>query len=118
MPVEIGKVCFGRERYDLPDLKKMKGCPLVCYDNRKKEIVEKTILGHNGYVTLTLNSNRLTIEYKDSSTWLFREEWEVGAKGQLCGKACNNPEVPLTLVAASYDDAVGCTPTPQPHATS
>jgi hypothetical protein len=112
MPVEIGKVCFGRERYTLPDPKKMKGCPLVCYDNRKKEIVEKTILGHNGYVTLTLNSNRLTIEYKDSSTWLFREEWELDAKGQLSGKTHNNPDAPLTLVADSYDAAVSSKTSP------
>jgi len=106
MPVEIGKIRFGRECYALPDPKKMKGCPLVCYDNRKKEIVEKTILGHNGYVILTLNSNRLTIEYKDSSTWLFREEWEVDGNGRLSGKARNNPDVALTLVTDSYDDAV------------
>jgi hypothetical protein len=106
MPIEIGKVRSGRERYKKPDPNKMKRCPLVFYDNRKKEIVEKTILGHNGYVILTLNGNRLNIEYKDSSTWLFREEWEVDGNGRLSGNACNNPDIPLTLVAPSYDDAV------------
>jgi hypothetical protein len=96
MPVEIGKVRRGKEKYTLPNPKKLRNAPLVCYDNRKKEIVEKTILGYNGYAILTLDHNRLIIEYKDTSTWLFREEFTVDANGGLTSQSGSNPNVPLS----------------------
>jgi len=119
MPVEIGKVRQGEEMVKGPDPKKMKGCELVFFDNRKKGIIGDTILGHNGYTLLTLNANKLILEYKDELTWLFREEWELDrSTGKLCARVWNNPAIPLTLVANSYSAAVPppCPSPPQPSA--
>lgn len=113
MPVELGKVSFGKGKFKGPDPKKMQGCNLVFYDNRKKDILENTIVGHNGYVVFTLNANRLKIEYKDESALLFTEEWEIDkTTGLLSGTARNNPDVPLTLVAKSYAEAMPPKTTP------
>lgn len=116
MPVEIGKVRQGQEIYKGPDPQKMKGCELVFFDNRKKGIIEDTILGHNGYVLLSLAANKAKLEYKDETDWLFREEWEIDrSTGKLSGQVWNNPDIPLTLVADSWSTAVPppCPPPPQ-----
>jgi hypothetical protein len=95
MPVEIGKVKFGKKYYKQPVPKQLKECPPIYYDNRESRIIEDTIVGHNGYVVLTLDSNKLKIEYKDESTWLFREEWEVDPKGRLSSHNWSNPDINL-----------------------
>ena len=98
MPVEIGKIRDHKEQHTLPKPKKRCGCSLVCYDDRKKETIGKTILGYNGYATLTLDHNRLLIEYRDTETWIFREEWAVDPEtGRLANTSTRNPDVPLTF---------------------
>ena len=108
MPAEIGKIKSGEESYKTPDSKQAKESNLVFYDNRKKEIIGKTIVGHNGYIVLNFDGNKLGIEYKDEASWLYREEWEADLQsGDVIGKkAENNPAIALIKVAGSFDDAI------------
>lgn len=106
MPAEIGKIRAGKEKYTMPRPRLTKKCSLVFWDKRKKWIIGKTIVGHNGYAVLTMDAHKLNIEYKDGTTWLFREEWILNKEnGELKGTALNNPDIPLSLFAPSYDYA-------------
>jgi len=80
MPIEVGS------RKSIPRKKKIKRFGLVLTDNRVREFVDDTPVGHNGYATLTIRGNALTIEHKDESTWLMREEWTVDLNGTIAGK--------------------------------
>jgi len=107
MPSEVGKIKGGNECYKDPDLGKAKNYHLVFFDRRKKTVIANTIVGHNGFAVLNFDANKLSIEYKDESTWLFKEDWEIDLPtGKLFGQALNNPAVSLQLIPGSYDDAV------------
>jgi len=91
-----------------PDAGKAKDYNLVFFDQRKRTTIGKTIIGHNGFAVLNIDNDTLSIEYKDETTWLFREDWKIDLQtGKLAGKATSNPAVNLQLVSGlSFDDAV------------
>jgi hypothetical protein len=57
--------------------------PWLVYDNRQYHNDEDIVVGYNGYVNLTFQGNKLTIDYRDVSTTdpsqnpLMKEEWTV-----------------------------------------
>jgi len=107
MPPEIGKIKSGKEVYKEPEPERARESHLVFYDQRKKDIIGKTIIGHNGYIVMDMDEDKLSIEYKDEKNWLFKEEWQVDLQTmKIAGKAWNNPAVDLKLVAGSFNDAV------------
>jgi predicted phosphodiesterase len=108
MPPEIGKIKDGKETYAVPDEEKAKDNNLVFYDVRKKTKIGKSIIGHNGYVVFNFDEARLSIEYKDESTWLFKETWDVNLNdGSISGVSAEvNPNAGLSLFADDYIQAI------------
>jgi hypothetical protein len=69
---------------------------LVFYDRRERSrIGDNVAVGFNGYANLTFQGNTLTIEHRDvfenaaapDSRTLVREQWSVGAGGELRGQS-------------------------------
>ncbi len=70
--------------------------PLVLYDDRKYKTVEGTELGFNGFVNLTFQENRLSIDYRDlRNQTLLEENWHV-EDGMLRGISIKNIDPGLT----------------------
>src|SRR5713226_3013489 len=70
--------------------------PLVLYDDRKYKTVEETELGFNGFVNLTFQDNRLSIDYRDlRNQTLLEENWHV-EDGMLRGVSIKNVHPELT----------------------
>src|SRR5262249_20118189 len=71
MPVELGP----------PDTKK---APLKWYDTRSHTLDNGTPVGQNGFVNLTVEGDRLTLDYRDiGNTQLLVETFTAGPKGAL-----------------------------------
>ncbi len=80
--------------------------PLVLYDDRKYKTIEGTELGFNGFVNLTFQDNRLSIDYRDMrNQLLFEENWRV-EEGMLRGISIQNIDPKLNLVASRATVAV------------
>jgi hypothetical protein len=70
--------------------------PLVFYDDRKYKTVEGCELGFNGFVNLTFEDNRLSIDYRDlRNQTLLEENWQVES-GILRGISINKVDPELT----------------------
>ena len=81
MPVEIVK------EKDKPSRDKVSSRKLVLYDNRYKETIGGTDVGVNGYVSLKLNNENLTMEYYDAGGRILFEKWKAdNTNGQLKGE--------------------------------
>jgi hypothetical protein len=108
MPPEVGKTQNGKDVFVAPDKEKAKESNLVFYDVRKKDNIEEHIIGHNGYVVLNFDANRVVIEYKDENTCLYKETWEIDAvSNELKGIAvAPDKKERLTLFAESYYNAI------------
>jgi len=111
MPAEVGKVdSNGKESFNKPDTEAAKKYNLVFYDGRKKGIIGKTIVGHNGYAVIDLDNEKMTITYKDDTYPgdLFKEEWTVDIRsGKISGKAFSNADTGLgPFSLQSFDNAV------------
>ncbi|HYV94942.1 MAG TPA: metallophosphoesterase [Chitinophagales bacterium] len=50
---------------------------LVLFDNRYRETIDNTPLGHNGYVMLRLNKENLIAEYYDEKDKILSEKWSI-----------------------------------------
>jgi hypothetical protein len=69
MPIELAE--------EAPSGKIIEQKPLVLYDNRYKETIGGTPVGHNGYMVLNFNNEMLDIDYYDSSRRLLTEKWKA-----------------------------------------
>jgi len=59
---------------------------LVLFDNRFRTTIDNTSVGHNGYVLLKLNKEKLVAEYYDENSKILSEEWSVDlTTGKLNG---------------------------------
>jgi len=59
---------------------------LVLFDNRFRETIDDTSVGHNGYVLLRLNKEKLIAEYYDEKNKILSEEWDIDiTTGKLNG---------------------------------
>ena len=77
--------------------------PLVLYDDRNYKTVEGANLGFNGFVNLTFQDNRLSIDYRDlRNQTLLEENWHV-EEGALRGISIENinPELTRTISHAN-----------------
>jgi hypothetical protein len=79
--------------------------PLVCYDDRKYETVEGCDLGFNGFVNLTFQGNKLSVDYRDlNDQSLFKENWEV-ENGVIKGNTPQIIDKRMMLIATSPEVA-------------
>lgn len=91
MPIELAE--------NTPDEKVIKVKPLVLFDNRYKETIDGTDVGHNGYAVLNFNNEFVDIDYYDASKRLFTEKWKVDiSTGSLEGVSIEIEEKEITLV--------------------
>jgi predicted phosphodiesterase len=104
MPIEVAS------KKSIPASSKIRHYGLVLYDRRTRGSVDGTPVGHNGYSILTFKGDNLTIEHKDESTWILREEWKVdNATGTITGVDAHvNAAVPgITRTTENIRAAVG-----------
>jgi hypothetical protein len=98
---------------------------LVLFDQRQKEIIGNNVrLGHNGYVILTLQGNKLAINYyddnfgKDTGRLVLEEHWTIDNQtGKLSGVSIADRSIILGdmnlmdqlswFLGAELSDAVG-----------
>jgi hypothetical protein len=80
--------------------------PLICYDDRRYMTVEGCHVGFNGFVNLTFQGSRLSVDYRDlNNQSLIEEFWEV-ENGVLNGVAIQNIDGQITRTAASSKVAI------------